>query len=44
MAVVDVSEKHQDLVDELLAAVSDYNPDADRELLSSGLLVRSDSP
>ena len=34
MAVVDVSEKHQDLVDELLAAVSEYNPDLDRELLS----------
>ena len=34
MAVVDVSEKHQDLVDELLADVSAYNPDVDRELLS----------
>ena len=34
MTVVDVSEKHKDLVDELLTAVSEYNPDLDRELLS----------
>src|SRR3712207_6001824 len=33
MTVVDVSEKHKDLVDELLAAVGEYNDDADRELL-----------
>ena len=32
MTVVDVTEKHQDLVDELLAAVSEDNPDADLEL------------
>jgi GTP diphosphokinase / guanosine-3',5'-bis(diphosphate) 3'-diphosphatase len=34
MAVVEVSEKHQDLIDELLDAVAAYNPSADRELLT----------
>src|SRR5918996_5862218 len=34
MTVVEVTEKHKDLVDELLAAVSEYNPGADRELLA----------
>jgi GTP diphosphokinase / guanosine-3',5'-bis(diphosphate) 3'-diphosphatase len=34
MTVVDVTEKHKDLVDELLAAVSESNPDADLELLA----------
>src|SRR5579864_8462827 len=29
-----VLERHQDLVDELLAEVEDYKPDADRELLT----------
>jgi GTP diphosphokinase / guanosine-3',5'-bis(diphosphate) 3'-diphosphatase len=33
MAVVEVSEKHQDLIDELLDAVAAYNPAVDRELL-----------
>ena len=33
MTVVDVTEKHKDLVDQLLAAVSESNPDADLELL-----------
>ena len=33
MTVVDVTEQHKDLVDELLAAVSESNPDADLELL-----------
>src|ERR687891_273860 len=34
MTVVEVTEKHKDLVDELLAAVTAYNPEADRELLA----------
>jgi len=34
MTVVDVTEKQKDLVDELLAAVSESNPDADLELLA----------
>ena len=34
MTVVDVTEQHKDLVDELLAAVSESNPDADLELLA----------
>src|SRR5919205_3553367 len=34
MAVVEVQEKHQDLVDQLLADVEAYNPDVDRELLT----------
>src|SRR6187402_3031445 len=33
MTVVDVTDQHKDLVDELLAAVSESNPDADLELL-----------
>jgi GTP diphosphokinase / guanosine-3',5'-bis(diphosphate) 3'-diphosphatase len=34
MAVVEISGKHQDLVDELLAVVAEHNPEADRELLT----------
>jgi guanosine-3',5'-bis(diphosphate) 3'-pyrophosphohydrolase len=34
MAVVEVAEKHQRLLDELLAAVADYKSDVDRELLT----------
>jgi GTP diphosphokinase / guanosine-3',5'-bis(diphosphate) 3'-diphosphatase len=34
MAVVELSEKHQDLVDELLAEVSGYNPTVDRDLVT----------
>jgi guanosine-3',5'-bis(diphosphate) 3'-pyrophosphohydrolase len=33
MAVLEAPQKHQDLVEELLAEVSSYNPDVDRELL-----------
>ncbi|MDX6426572.1 MAG: hypothetical protein QOD52_1977, partial [Gaiellaceae bacterium] len=32
--VVAVLERHQDLVDELLAEVEAYKPDVDRELLT----------
>ena len=34
MAVLEAPERHQDLVDELLAEVASYNPDVDRELLT----------
>ena len=34
MAVLETSERHQDLVDELIAAVEEYKPDVDRELLA----------
>jgi GTP pyrophosphokinase len=34
MAVVEVSERHQDLVDELLAEVETYLPSVDRDLLT----------
>jgi GTP pyrophosphokinase len=34
MAVVDREHQHQDLVDELLAAVSQYNPEVDKELVT----------
>ena len=34
MTVVEVTGKHQDLVDELLATVSTHNPEADLELVA----------
>src|SRR5919201_4224003 len=34
MAVVETQERHQELIDELLADVAAYNPDVDRELLT----------
>ena len=34
MAVVEVAERHQELVDELLEAVEAYKPDLDRDLLT----------
>ena len=34
MAVVEASERHQDLVDELIGQVETYKPDVDRDLLS----------
>jgi GTP diphosphokinase / guanosine-3',5'-bis(diphosphate) 3'-diphosphatase len=33
MAVLEAPERHQDLIEELIAEVADYNPDVDRELL-----------
>ena len=39
MAVVEIGEKHQDLVDELLAAVEAYNPGFDRDLLIKAFRV-----
>jgi len=34
VAIVETSERHQDLVDELIAEVESYKPDADRELVT----------
>jgi GTP diphosphokinase / guanosine-3',5'-bis(diphosphate) 3'-diphosphatase len=34
MAVLEAPERHQDLVEELLAEVASYNPDVDRDLLT----------
>src|ERR671927_709246 len=34
MAVVELHERHQELIDELLADVSAYNPDVDRDLIA----------
>jgi guanosine-3',5'-bis(diphosphate) 3'-pyrophosphohydrolase len=34
MAVLEAQERHQDLIDELIAEVAEYNPDVDRELLA----------
>ncbi len=34
MAVVETHERHQELIDELLADVAAYNPDVDRELIT----------
>ena len=34
MAVVEVQERHQELIDELLGAVERYKPDLDRDLLT----------
>jgi guanosine-3',5'-bis(diphosphate) 3'-pyrophosphohydrolase len=34
MAVLEAPERHQDLIQELIAEVADYNPDVDRDLLA----------
>jgi GTP diphosphokinase / guanosine-3',5'-bis(diphosphate) 3'-diphosphatase len=34
MAVLETSEQHQELIDELIADVSAYNPDVDRDLIA----------
>ncbi|HMB17768.1 MAG TPA: bifunctional (p)ppGpp synthetase/guanosine-3',5'-bis(diphosphate) 3'-pyrophosphohydrolase [Gaiellaceae bacterium] len=34
MAVLEAPERHQDLIDELIAEVGEYNPEVDRELLA----------
>jgi GTP diphosphokinase / guanosine-3',5'-bis(diphosphate) 3'-diphosphatase len=43
VAVVEVSEKHQDLIDELLEAVAAYNPSVDRELLTRAFRFAADA-
>ncbi|HXY85577.1 MAG TPA: HD domain-containing protein, partial [Gaiellaceae bacterium] len=34
MAVVEAQERHQELIDELLAEIASYNPDVDRDLIT----------
>ena len=34
MAVLEAPERHQDLIEELIAEVADYNSDVDRDLLA----------
>ena len=34
MAVLEVSERHQELVDEVIEAVAEYKPDLDRDLVA----------
>jgi len=34
MAVLETHEQHQELIDELIADVSAYNPDVDRDLIT----------
>jgi GTP diphosphokinase / guanosine-3',5'-bis(diphosphate) 3'-diphosphatase len=34
MAILEAPERHQDLIDELIAEVAEYNPDVDRDLLA----------
>src|SRR5437016_13520043 len=34
MAVVETQERHQELIDELLAVIEAYNPEVDRELIT----------
>jgi GTP diphosphokinase / guanosine-3',5'-bis(diphosphate) 3'-diphosphatase len=34
MAILEAPEQHQDLIDELIAEVAEYNPDVDRDLLA----------
>src|SRR6266511_4663596 len=34
MAVVETHEKHQELIDELIADVAAYNPEVDRDLIA----------
>ena len=40
MAVLEAPERHQDLVEELLAEVAAYNPDVDREAAGPRLRIR----
>ena len=34
MTVLETGERHQELIDELIATVAAYNPDVDRDLLT----------
>src|SRR3954469_2961136 len=43
MAVLETSEQHQELIDELIADVSAYNPAADRELISRAFRFAADA-
>ena len=35
MALIEARERHEDLLEELIAEVASYNPDADRELIAN---------
>src|SRR5437867_9400298 len=43
MAVLETQEKHQELIDELIADVSAYNPDVDRDLISRAFLFAANA-
>src|SRR3954466_13701566 len=43
MAVLETHEQHQELIDELIADVSAYNPDVDRELITRAFLFAADA-
>jgi GTP pyrophosphokinase len=43
MAVVELHERYQSLVDELLAEVADYNPAVDRDLLTRAFLFAAEA-
>ena len=43
MAVIEAHEKHQELIDELIAAVSAYNADVDRDLIRRAFLFAANA-
>jgi len=43
MAVLETQEKHQELIDELIADVSAYNPDVDRDLITRAFLFAANA-
>src|SRR3954468_13604698 len=43
MAGLETHEQHQELIDELIADVSAYNPDVDRELITRAFLFAADA-
>src|SRR6267378_1968183 len=43
MAVIEAHEKHQELIDELIADVSAYNPDVDRDLIRRAFLFAANA-
>src|SRR6266700_3512805 len=43
MAVLETHEKHQELIDELIADVAAYNPDVDRDLITRAFLFAAEA-
>src|SRR2546421_8978498 len=43
MAVLETQEKHQELIDELIAAVAAYNPEVDRDLIRRAFLFAANA-
>src|SRR6266566_2848748 len=43
MAVLETHEQHQELIDELIADVSAYNPDVDRDLITRAFLFAAEA-